>query len=136
MAKPLKVWRVTCAYGVKGSRWASGVHKGIDGAATIGTPVYAAVAGTVTGSSWGRAFGIHVVVANAKFANGDAGLFAGYCHLTKTVVKAGQKVRKGQLLGYSGVSGNVSGPHLHFEVQKASNWSRVGHVNPQRWLEA
>lgn len=136
MAKPLQKWVVTCPYAAKSTRWLGGIHKGIDGRAAIGTPVYATTAGTVLDKSWGRSFGNHVVVANNRFADGYPGLFSGYCHLSKVVVKPGQKVRKGQLIGYSGASGNVTAPHLHYEIQRLATWSRTGHVNPARWINA
>ena len=104
MAYPIKNWKTTFKYGAtyKNGR----THKGIDGKAVIGTPVYAAVSGVVVHSGpnkflkgWGRSFGIHIIVDNDKFKDGSAGLWAGYCHLSKVKVPAGQRVKRGQLLG-------------------------------------
>lgn len=138
---PLKEWKTTFKYGAK---YKDGtVHKGIDGRAANGTPVYAAVSGTVVHSGthkflkgWGRAFGIHIIVDNDKFNDGSAGLWAGYCHLSKVKVASGQKVKKGQLLGWSGSTGNVTAPHLHFQILSSRTWNPTKHVNPDKWLKA
>jgi len=138
---PLKEWKTTFKYGAKYKT--GGIHKGIDGRAANGTPVYAAVSGVVVHSGahkwrkgWGRSFGIHIIVDNDKFKNGDAGLWAGYCHLSRVRVVKGQKVSKGQLLGYSGSTGRVTGPHLHFQILASRYWNSSKHVNPNKWLKA
>jgi murein DD-endopeptidase MepM/ murein hydrolase activator NlpD len=128
--------KVTQGYGKRSSMYASGMHKGVDFGAPVGTPVVACVDGVVTDLHWGNAFGSHVVIDNNKFADGSAGLWMGYMHLSKIKVKAGQKVKKGQIIGWSGATGHVTGPHLHVEVQKASHWNAYGSVNPDRWLKA
>jgi murein DD-endopeptidase MepM/ murein hydrolase activator NlpD len=141
MAYPLKDWKTTFKYGAKYKN--GGVHKGIDGRATTGTPVYASVSGVVVHAGphkflkgWGRSFGIHIIVDNDKFKNGSAGLWAGYAHLSKVKVAPGQKVKKGQLLGWSGSTGNSIAPHLHFQVMSTRHWNPTKHVNPDKWLKA
>lgn len=129
-------YKVTCPYGKRGSMWTAGFHKGIDFGTPIGIPVVAAVSGIVTDNHWGRAFGKHVVIKNDKFADGSSGLWAGYCHLSKIKVVPGQRVRKGQIIGWSGASGNVTGAHLHFEVQKGAYWNAYRSVNPDKWVRA
>ena len=138
---PLKEWKTTFKYGVKYKD--GGVHKGIDGKASEGTPVYAAVSGVVVHSGpnkfltgWGRSLGIHVIVDNDKFKDGSAGLWAGYCHLSKVKVPVGKRVKKGQLLGYAGSTGNSTAPHLHFQILSTRHWSPTKHVNPDKWLKA
>jgi murein DD-endopeptidase MepM/ murein hydrolase activator NlpD len=131
-----KKFKTTLGYGVKTSLAVGGMHKGVDFAAPIGTPVVACVDGVVTDCSWGAAFGHHVVVDNSAFLDGFAGLWIGYMHLSKVKVKAGQKIKKGQIIGYSGNSGHVTGPHLHLEVQKSCTWNALRSVNPQKWIEA
>lgn len=141
MAYPLKAWVTTFPYGVK---YKNGqIHKGIDGRASVGTPVYAAVSGVVVHSGvhkfrkgWGKSFGLHVIVDNDKFKNGDAGLWAGYCHLSKVAIAVGQKVSKGDLVGWSGSTGNSTAPHLHFQILASRTWNPKKHVNPHRWLKA
>lgn len=91
-------------------------HNGIDYAVGIGTPVYAADAGTVTFEGFGQ---------NNLWMRGEAGIcvlikhgdkYTGYAHMSRTVINNGQQVSKGQLIGYSGSTGMSTGPHLHFEV--------------------
>ena len=56
-------------------------------------------------------------------------------HLSKVKVKVGQKVKKGQILGWSGATGHVTGPHLHLEIQKKERWNATNSVNPKKWIE-
>ena len=127
---------VTCPYGKKGDSWATGEHGGIDYGCPTGDPVYAMWDGTVTGNSWGSAYGTHIVIDHDKLPNGDPGLWAVYAHLSSKKVSAGARVEAGQLIGYSGATGNVSGPHLHVEVQRAAYWQSGNYVNPQPWIDA
>jgi murein DD-endopeptidase MepM/ murein hydrolase activator NlpD len=102
-------------------------HTGIDLAAPLGTPVLSACPGVVTlaqDSSTG--FGIHVVVTCDAPGVDYSTL---YGHLSRRLVAAGDRVGAGQTLGYSGSTGNSSGPHLHFEVDTAQ-----GPVDPLRYL--
>ncbi|MDB4992389.1 MAG: putative zinc metalloprotease [Parcubacteria group bacterium] len=108
------------AFAASGAYNGSG-HNGIDIGMPVGTPVQAALAGTVLGtgntdtsfSSSGAqcySFGKWVAV---KHANGLATVYA---HLSQIGVSAGQSVTTGQVLGYSGMTGYATGPHLHFGV--------------------
>jgi murein DD-endopeptidase MepM/ murein hydrolase activator NlpD len=132
-------------YGVKYHAY-SGIHKGVDFFVPTGTPVKATVPGIVVhvgkhmqgginNRGWGPAYGIQVIVKNDNFKDGSPGYWAGYMHLSKVEVKLGEKIKKGQLLGLSGATGRVKGPHLHFEIQKARFWSPINHTNPQKWLD-
>lgn len=139
--KPIKLGIVSFPYGAKYRT--GGIHKGIDYAARINTPVFAAVPGVVVHAGrhiykkgWGWSFGNHVIVANDNFADGTRGYWAGYCHLNGVNVRVGQRVRQGQLLGTSGNTGRSSGPHLHFEIQTQRYWSPVRHKNPDKWIKA
>jgi len=118
MSNPIPPYRITTPFGKSGS-WAAGYHTGDDYSTSgkTGVPVKAAKSGTVisTGNAWGSSYGIHVVVEHRKGAN----IRSGYCHLSRAKVKAGQKVRKGQIIGYSGNTGNSTGPHLHYEERKS-----------------
>lgn len=129
-------FKKTLTYGTKTRLGIGGFHKGDDFGCPAGTPVVAMVAGTVTGQSWGPAFGVHVVIDNDRFRDGSAGLWAGYAHLSKVKVKPGQRVKKGQIVGWSGASGHVTGPHLHVEIQKLLQWNAYRSVNPKKWEEA
>lgn len=127
---------VTCPYGYEGSAWATGEHGGIDYGCPKGDPVYAMWGGTVTGHSWGSAYGTQLVIDHDKLPNGDPGLWAVYAHLTGVYVGAGDRVEAGQQIGTSGATGNASGPHLHVEVQRAEYWQQGNYVNPQPWIDA
>lgn len=102
--------KVTTPYGKKGSMWRwKGYHTGDDYACPSGTPVYATRAGTVDRVSTDTSFGRYVRVDHGH------GVTSWYCHLSSASVRVGQKVKAGALLGKSGATGNVSGPHLHYE---------------------
>jgi len=118
MSQPLRGSFITCDYGVPGS-WAAGHHTGVDYAASPGTPVYATHAGRVVAvgwSSWGEAYGLHVVIASTA-RNGTI-IHHGYCHLSSTRVTAGQRVIAGEALGKTGETGRTFGPHLHYEERR------------------
>lgn len=85
-------------------------HDGVDLAAPTGTPVYAAEAGTVTHVGWFGTGGQAVVI------NHGNGVVTWYLHLSAFSVSQGQKVSRGENVGYVGSTGNSTGPHLHFQV--------------------
>ena len=115
-------WPITSRYN-SNSSIRSGYHTGTDFGAASGTPVGAAIGGTVLNKSWGKAWGNHVIV------QGDNGLYYLYAHFSRKAVNGG-RVNTGQILGYVGSTGNSTGPHLHFEVQKSASWSRGNEVDP------
>ena len=112
-------------------------HNAIDLRAAVGTPVYAAEDGTVDQvQAWDgytttgmQSYGNMVRLRHADY-NGLA-LQTRYAHLSRLCVRRGEHVEEGQLIGYSGATGNVQGAHLHFEVI-------CGGVryNPLNWLDA
>ncbi|QOR76938.1 MAG: M23 family metallopeptidase [Thermoflavifilum sp.] len=86
-------------------------HPGIDFAASEGTPIYATGSGVVEWAGMDESgYGIHVII---KHGFGYESL---YGHLEKTVVKRGQHVERGQIIGYVGSTGKSTGPHCHYEV--------------------
>lgn len=100
------------------------LHRALDFRAAVGTPVYAAEAGTVAiAYHWNgkrtsgdtNSYGNMVKLKHATYKYGT--LETLYAHLNKIVVKQGQQVQEGQLIGYSGDTGNCYGAHLHFEVR-------------------
>lgn len=138
--KPIKDGIITFPYGAKYKNGT--LHKGVDYRANQ-TPVHAAVSGVVVHAGrhvykkgWGFAFGLHVIVDNDRFKDGSAGLWAGYCHLSKTIVKVGQRVAQGDVVGISGNTGRSTAPHLHFQVLSSRTWNPTKHVNPKKWVEA
>jgi murein DD-endopeptidase MepM/ murein hydrolase activator NlpD len=88
------------------------MHEGIDILSDVGTNVYAAGDGVVHFA--GRTAGGYGIVIEVNHGYGYASLYA---HLERTLVREGQSVHRGELIGKSGRSGLVSGPHLHFEVR-------------------
>jgi murein DD-endopeptidase MepM/ murein hydrolase activator NlpD len=107
---------VGTGYHVAGSMWSSGYHTGVDFVVPAGTPLKAVAAGTVVSAGWGGAYGNQVVIKL------DDGLYAQYAHLSQLSVSAGQTVTAGTQIGLSGATGNVTGPHLHFEIRTTPDY--------------
>lgn len=108
---------VTTAYGKRGTMWMLGYHTGEDYACPEGSQAVAVTWGKVLAvgtTSWGPAYGTMVIIRTASGRYDYA-----YCHLSAVLVKVGQKVRPGTLVGLTGATGNVTGPHLHFEARAA-----------------
>jgi murein DD-endopeptidase MepM/ murein hydrolase activator NlpD len=87
------------------------LHSGVDLAAPRGTAIYAAGDGTVEKAGWSSGYGQFTLVRHSN------GYETGYGHQSKIIVKPGEKVRQGQIIGYVGSTGNSTGPHLHFEIR-------------------
>jgi murein DD-endopeptidase MepM/ murein hydrolase activator NlpD len=87
------------------------MHKGIDFAVPKGTPVMAAGNGTVTFSGVQNGFGNIVIISHSN------GYSTAYAHLSRFVAHQGMRVRQGQLVAYSGMTGLATGPHLHYEIR-------------------
>ncbi|MFI2431402.1 M23 family metallopeptidase [Streptomyces sp. NPDC018693] len=107
---PAKDYWLSAGYADKGGHWRH-QHTGQDFAVNSGTPVYAVGPGTVRAATCGDGFGNQVLVRHAD------GYFTQYAHLSRIDVRKDQRVRAGQRIGLSGATGNVTGPHLHFEVR-------------------
>jgi len=90
---------------------ASEFHQGIDIAASEGTPVVAAAAGTVTFAGWYGDYGRLIAIDHGN------GIETRYAHLSGYAVSQGSEVSAGEVIGYVGSSGLSTGPHLHFEVR-------------------
>ena len=88
-------------------------HTGVDWAAPLGTPIYAAGNGTIERAAWESGYGRHVRIRHAN------GYETTYSHMTAFArgMKAGLRVRQGQVIGYVGSTGLSTGPHLHFEIK-------------------
>jgi len=92
------------------------MHSGMDFTAPVGTPIHATGNGTVSKVEFdGRGYGNNVIV------NHGWGFESLYGHMSKIVVRPGQKINRGDLIGYVGSSGASTGPHLHYEVRKGGN---------------
>ena len=89
------------------------MHAGLDFAAPQGTPIYATANGTVvTGGNTGNGYGNHVVI------NHGYGYETLYGHMVRVKVHPGQKVKRGEIIGWVGSTGKSTGPHCHYEVHK------------------
>jgi murein DD-endopeptidase MepM/ murein hydrolase activator NlpD len=93
-----------------GWRWGR-LHAGIDIAVGNGTPVVASASGTVIVAGWMGGYGNLVVIDHGN------GIATAYGHNSSIAAGAGQYVAQGQLIAYSGNTGNSTGPHVHFEVR-------------------
>lgn len=105
---------VTCKYGMRthpitGKRK---LHTGVDLRASTGTKVYAANKGTVTTSGYSSAWGNYIIISHG------GGITTLYAHLSKRSVSKDDKVKQGDIIGYSGNTGYSTAPHLHFEISK------------------
>ncbi len=110
--KPTNYTRVSSKFGYrthpKYGDWR--LHKGVDLAAGRGTPIYASRSGQVTAATWDDSLGNFV-----KIDHGD-GYSSIYAHMTHYVVKKGDYVKAGQVIGYVGSTGVSTGYHLHFGI--------------------
>lgn len=98
-------------------------HKGVDIAAPTGTPIYATADGIVGRANWFSSYGLFVKIDHG------AQLETRYAHMSKLAVNAGERVKKGDLIGYVGSTGRSTGPHLHYEVRIAGEA-----VNPMPYM--
>lgn len=92
-------------------------HNGVDIVADLWTPIYAAASGKINNSKFYNGSAGHSVEITHKY-----GFVTRYFHLAFFIVKNGEYVSKGDLIGYLGGTGNVTGPHLHYEVIKNNNF--------------
>jgi murein DD-endopeptidase MepM/ murein hydrolase activator NlpD len=118
---PVTQHGLSAYFGQAGVNWMS-VHTGVDFPVSYGTPVMAATDGTVT-TRWNASYG-NMAIVTAK-----DGTETWYCHLSSRKVRSGF-VRAGEVIAYSGNSGNSTGPHLHFEVHPRGGEA----VDPLRWF--
>jgi murein DD-endopeptidase MepM/ murein hydrolase activator NlpD len=93
-----------------GPRWGV-LHPGVDLTAVEGTPYYAVGSGTVILARYNGGYGYNVMIQH------DNGAVTVYGHSSKLIVKEGQRVQAGDLLGLTGNTGFSTGPHLHFEIR-------------------
>ena len=102
-------------------------HRGIDYAAAVGTPIVASYSGTITvadDKTLHQNYGIVVAIQH------DTDTQTLYAHLNNAIVKKGQTIKAGQTIGYVGLTGRTTGPHVHFELH------RYGQpVDPSLYLE-
>ena len=110
-------------------------HTGLDLYQPVGTPVYATeggdiiVAGKINNAYGNSAYG------NCVLINHKNGYYTFYAHLDTIKVKSGMSVIQGATIGTVGATGNVTGPHLHFEVRTNPIWNRKNFIDPEPMLK-
>ncbi|MBI3593270.1 MAG: M23 family metallopeptidase [Nitrospirae bacterium] len=128
MATP-KGWpiqgRITSDFGQRENPKHGGLefHSGIDISTPSGTPVKATADGIVSFSGWSAGNGNLVVIEHGF------GYSTFYAHNSSVVASVGRRVKRGDIIAYSGSTGNSTGPHLHYEV-----WSNGKAVNPRQFI--
>lgn len=101
------------------------IHGGVDIRASIGTPIYSVMDGTISRSAYSESYG------NVIYIDHGNGIQTRYAHLSQRVGSVGQRVSTGQLIGKSGNTGNSEGEHLHFEVRRnGQSINPSGYGNP------
>ena len=111
-----------------GRRWGA-LHGGVDIAASIGTPIYAATSGVVRRAGTATGFGLAVYIL------GDDGYVTVYGHVNRYFVSTGERVSAGEEIAEVGNRGQSTGPHLHFEVHPGGVMYG-GAIDPVPWLNA
>lgn len=100
-------------------------HTGVDMGAPSGTPIRSTAAGIVVINATGGPYGNHTLISHGN------GLFSMYAHQSRFGAEEGQKVKKGDVIGYVGSTGYSTGPHLHFEIHVGGT-----PYNPLGWFGA
>lgn len=111
---PIEFARVTSGFGSRRHPVLNRIrmHRGVDYAAPIGTPIFAAGDGRVTFAGWQSGFGRTVILDHGN------GITTLYAHMSRLgAYRVGQRVRQGTTIGYVGMSGLATGPHLHYEFR-------------------
>jgi murein DD-endopeptidase MepM/ murein hydrolase activator NlpD len=109
--------------------YALGYHTGTDFAASTGTPVKAVADGIVVAADSSSAYGINIQVKHQD------GTYSLYAHLSSRTVQQGDTVKAGRLIGFSGSTGNSTGPHLHLEIRTAPTFGAGNFLDPIKWLQ-
>jgi murein DD-endopeptidase MepM/ murein hydrolase activator NlpD len=125
---PISHSYVSTGYKTGGSLWSSGTHTGIDFHAGTGTPVHAVGSGTVVETGWGGAYGNQIVIKM------NDGTYTQYGHLSSIGISVGETVTPGRQIGLSGATGNVTGPHLHFEARTSPEYG--SDIDPVAYLRS
>jgi len=122
---------VTSQYGMRFHpvyhRWS--LHDGTDFGAPCGTPIRAAAGGTVLATYHNAGYGNRIIMDNGFHSGRGVGLGTSYNHLSSDSVSVGEKVKRGDIIGYVGNTGYSTGCHLHFMV-----FENGTAVNPMGWL--
>jgi murein DD-endopeptidase MepM/ murein hydrolase activator NlpD len=117
---------ISSSYGKRDSpfsgKWT--FHSGVDISASSGTPIRATADGVVSYSGWTQDSGYLVVIEHGR------GFSTAYAHNKSNLFKIGQKVKRGDIIGYVGSTGRSTGPHVHYEI-----WENGKRINPNKFLQ-
>jgi murein DD-endopeptidase MepM/ murein hydrolase activator NlpD len=108
---PVTGYNLTARFGQRSGLWST-VHTGLDFAGPSGSTIVAVAGGTVVSADYEGAYGNRTVIQ----LDDGSGTEIWYCHQSRFGVKPGDKVGPGDVIGFTGSTGNVTGPHLHLEV--------------------
>jgi murein DD-endopeptidase MepM/ murein hydrolase activator NlpD len=124
---PVEGVRLSSDYGMRNHPVTGGrrAHKGVDLAGPVGTPILATADGLVARADWFSSYGLYVQLEHG------GNLQTRYGHMSRLNVAAGQRVRKGEVIGSVGSTGRSTGPHLHYEVRISGQA-----VNPIPYMQA
>lgn len=122
---PVDIMKFSSGFGYRSAptRGASRNHKGLDIPGPVGTPIYATADGTIGRAQWVGGYGKFVEINHGNAVQ------TRYGHLSAMNVVPGQRIRKGDVLGYMGSTGRSTGSHLHYEVRIAGEA-----INPTAFL--
>ena len=122
---PVEIMKFSSNFGYRNAptRGASRNHKGIDIPGPVGTPIYATADGMIGRAQWVSGYGKFVEINHGNAVQ------TRYGHLSAMNVAAGQRIKKGDILGYMGSTGRSTGSHLHYEVRVAGEA-----INPSAFL--
>lgn len=107
---PVHGYDLTATFGSGGGLWSSD-HTGLDFAAGYGSPIMSVASGVVTEAGYAGAYGNRIIITHPD------GTETWYCHMDDFAVSTGAQVSPGTTIGYIGMTGNTTGPHLHLEVR-------------------
>ncbi len=107
---PVTGYRLSARFGARSSLWSSGMHTGLDMSGPSGSTIVSVAAGEVTATGYEGSYGNRIIVTLQD------GTEVWYCHLSRIATTPGAKVDPGQTIGYTGSTGNTTGPHLHIEI--------------------
>jgi murein DD-endopeptidase MepM/ murein hydrolase activator NlpD len=110
---PVTGYHLSARFGQRSGLWST-VHTGLDFAGPSGSTIVAVAGGVVKSADYEGAYGNRTVITITD--GPDAGTDIWYCHQSRFGVQPGDVVTPGQTIGYTGSTGNVTGPHLHLEV--------------------
>ena len=122
---PVEIMKFSSGYGYRSAptRGASRNHKGIDIPGPVGTPIFATADGLIGRAQWVSGYGKYVEINHGNAVQ------TRYGHLSAMNVTPGQRINKGDILGYMGSTGRSTGSHLHYEVRIAGEA-----INPTAFL--